>query len=119
MTIRQYSQNWETYKRVIIVSDEGSVFVDLYQQPIYDISNPVKCVIWGLFVEKPFRNKGVAKQLIQYAENIIKQSGESLAAVICDGSTPIWVWEWYKKSGYEFCQRLNDSDTLLIKKLND
>lgn len=119
MTIRQYSQNWETYKREIVVSDEGSLFVDLYQQPIYDISNPVKCVIWGLFVEKTFRNKGIAKQLLQYAENIIKQSGESLVAVICDGSTHIWVWEWYKKCGYEFCQRLNDSDTILIKKLND
>ena len=118
MVIRQYIQNWETYKRVIVVSDEGSVFVDLYQQPIYDISNPVKCVIWGLFVENTFRNKGIAKQLLQYAENIIKQSGESLVAVIYENSTPLWVLEWYMKNGYEFYQRLNDTGTLLIKTIS-
>ena len=117
--MRQYIQNWETYKRAIVVSDEGSVFVDLYKQPIYDISDPVKCIIWGLFVEEPFRNNGVAKQLMQYAENIIKQSGESLVAVIYENSTPLWVLEWYIRSGYEFRQRLSDTDTLLIKKIND
>ena len=119
MVIRQYTQNWETYKRAIIVSDEGSVFVDLYQQPIYDISDPIKCVIWGLFVEESFRNNGVATQLLQYAENIIKQSGESLVAVIYENTTRLWVLEWYIKSGYEFRQRLSDTDTLLIKKNND
>ena len=117
MVIHQYIQNWGTYRRVIVVSDEGSVFVDLYKQPIYDISELVKCVIWGLFVEYPFRNNGVAKQLMQYAENIIKQYGESLVAVIYENPTPLWVLEWYIKSGYEFRQRLNDTDTLLIKKL--
>ena len=119
MVIRQYIQNWETYKRAIVVSDEGSVFVDLYKQPIYDISDLVKCIIWGLFVEEPFRNNGVAKQLMQYAENIIKQSGESLVAVIYENTAPLWVLEWYIKSGYEFRQRLSDTDALLIKKIND
>lgn len=119
MVIRQYIQDWETYKRAIVVSDEGSVFVDLYKQPIYDSSDSVKCIIWGLFVGEPFRNNGIAKHLMQYAENIIKQAGESLVAVIYENTTPLWVLEWYIRSGYVFRQRLNDTGTLLIKKLND
>ena len=56
---------------------------------------------------------------MQYAENVIKQFGESCVAVVCNSSTPLWVLEWYKKSGYKFCQYLNDTDTLLVKNIKD
>ena len=119
MEIRHYIQNWKEHKRVIIVSDKGSVFVDLYQYPLYPHCNSVKSEIWGLFVEETFRNKGIAKQLLQYAENIVKQFGESCIAIVWDNSTPLWILEWYKKSGYKFCQYLNDTDTILIKEIKD
>lgn len=119
MEIHHYIQNWKDHKRVIIVSDKGSVFVDLYQYPLYPHCSPVKSEIWALFVEESIRNKGLAKQLMQYAENIIKQFGESCVAVVCNSSTPLWVLEWYKKIGYKFCQYLNDTDTLLVKNIKD
>ena len=119
MEIHHYIQNWKDHKRIIIVSDKGSVFVDLYQYPLYPHYSPVKSEIWALFVEESIRNKGLAKQLMQYAENVIKQFGESCVAVVCNSSTPLWVLEWYKKSGYKFCQYLNDTDTLLVKNIKD
>ena len=118
MKIHHYIQNWESHKRIIIVSDKGSVFVELSYQYLYHNHN-VKAEIWGLFVLESFRNKGVAKQLMQYAENIVKQFGESCIAIVWDNSTPLWILEWYKKSGYKFCQHLNDTDTLLIKEIED
>lgn len=117
MEIRHYIQNWKDYKRVIVFSDKGSVFVDLYQYSLYSHCNSTKSEIWGLIVEETFRNKGIAKQLLQYAENIVKQFGESCVAVVWNNSTPIWVLEWYKKSGYKFCQYLNDTEALLVKEI--
>ena len=117
--IHHYIQNWKDYKRVIVVSVEGSVFVDLYQQPLYDFDTTIKSEIWALYVGESFRNKGIAKQLLQYAENIVKQFGESCVALVWNNSTPLWVLEWYKKSGYKFCKSLNDVDTLLIKEIKD
>mgnify|MGYP006971541182 CR=1 FL=1 len=35
MEIHHYIQNWKDYKKVIVVSDEGSVFVGLYEFPVY------------------------------------------------------------------------------------
>ena len=119
MEIRHYIQNWKDHKRVIVVSDKGSVFVDLYQYPLYPRCNSVKSEIWGLFVEETFRNKGIAKQLLQYAENIVKQFGESCVALVWNNSTPLWVLEWYKKSGYKFCKPLNYVDTLLVKEIKE
>lgn len=117
MEIRHYIQNWKDYKRVIVVSDKGSVFVDLYQQPLYDFDTAIKSEIWALYVGESFRNKGIAKQLLQYAENIVKQFGESCVALVWNNSTPLWVLEWYKKSGYKVCQYLNDTEALLIKEI--
>lgn len=119
MEIRHYIQNWKDHKRVIVVSDKGSVFVDLYQYPLYPRCNSVKSEIWGLFVGESFRNKGIAKQLLQYAENIVKQFGESCVALVWNNSTPLWVLEWYKKSGYKFCKPLNYVDTLLVKEIKE
>lgn len=117
MEIHHYIQDWKSYKRIIIVSDKGSVFIDIAQQPLYTLCNTVKSEIWGLFVEETFRNKGIAKKLIQYAENIIKQYKESYIAIVWNNSTPLWVLEWYKKSGYKFCKYLNNTDILLIKEI--
>lgn len=117
MEIHQYVQDWESYKRIIIVSDKGSVFIDIFQQSLYTICNSVKSEIWGLFVETSFRKEGIAKQLMQYAEDTIRQLGESYVAIVWNSSTPLWVLEWYKKSGYKFYQYLNDTDILLIKEI--
>ena len=117
MKIHHYIQNWESHKRIIIVSDKGSVFIELSNQYLYN--HNVKAEIWGLFVLESFRNKGVAKQLIQYAEDTLKQFGEYYVAIVWNNSTPIWVLEWYKKIGYKFCKYLNNSDTLLIKEINN
>ena len=118
MEIHHYIQNWKDHKRVIIVSDKGSVFVDLYQQPLYyAFDTSIKSEIWSLFVGESFRNKGIAKQLLQYAENIVKQFGESYVALVWNNSTPLWVLEWYKKSEYKVCRPLNYVDTLLIKEI--
>ena len=119
MEIHHYIQNWKDHKRVIVASVEGSVFVDLYQQPLYDFDTTIKSEIWALYVGESFRNKGIAKQLLQYAENIVKQFGESYVALVWNNSTPLWILEWYKKSGYKFCKPLNDVDTLLIKEIKD
>ena len=119
MEIRHYIQKWKSYERIIIVSDKGSVFIDLSHKSLYTLYNPIKSEIWGLFVEESSRNKGIAKQLMQYAEDTIKQFGDSYIAVVWNSSTPLWVLEWYKKRGYKFCQYLNDTDTLLIKEINN
>lgn len=119
MEIHHYIQDWKSYKRIIIVSDKGSVFIDISQKSLYTLCNSVKSEIWGLFVEETFRNKGIAKKLIQYAENIIRQFKESYIAIVWNNSTPLWVLEWYKKCGYKFCKYLNNTDTLLIKEIKN
>ena len=45
MEIHHYIQNWKDYKKVIVVSDEGSVFVGLYEFPVYPNCNSVKSEI--------------------------------------------------------------------------
>ena len=35
MEIHHYIQNWKDYKKVIVVSNKGSVFIDLYEYPLY------------------------------------------------------------------------------------
>lgn len=120
MKIHHYIQNWKDYKRVIVVSDKGSVFVYFYKQPLYyAFDTPVRSEIWSLFVGESYRNKGIAKQLLQYAENIVKQFGESCVALVWNNSTPLWVLEWYKKSGYKLCKSLNYVDILLVKEIKD
>ena len=116
MEIHHYIQNWKSHKRIIIVSNKGSVFVELSNQYLYHNHN-LKAEIWGLFVLESFRNKGVAKQLMQYAETLSKQFGESCVAVVWDSSTPSWILKWYKKSGYKFSKHLNNAETLLIKNI--
>ena len=78
MKIRQYIQDWETYKRIIIVSDKGSVFIELSQNSLYDLCNHVKSEIWRgdeIDTETYFFGVSLVWGKMEYVFHKIKKDG--------------------------------------------
>lgn len=117
MTIfKHYTQEWNGYKRIIIVADEGSCFIDICKDPILaEYEGEVR--IWGLNICPQYRNKGYGKQLLAYAENLLKQLGETIVSIEWTQYAPKWVLSWYKNSGYKVNINLNNADIILTKRL--
>lgn len=98
MKIKQYTQDWLDRKRIILVSDKGSVFVDVDYSPD-DFG--ARAFIWGLFVKTEYRRKGVGGQLLARAEEAARWLEQTIVALEWERPTPLWVYDWYVRSGYE------------------
>lgn len=96
------TQHWLFGERILIVDEQhrGSV--------ILEIPNDKKNIchldgwIYSLWVDKPFRCKGIAKSLLATAELVAKEKGCEDVGLEWDGrEAEPWTYDWYLRAGYQ------------------
>ncbi len=98
-------QIWSTYiKYFIFDTNGGSIQLNLYSEK-QDFGSTA--CIYALWVDENQRRKGIAKRLLDKAENIARQ--ERHKDIVLDyehKDTPVEIFDWYKRCGYkvEFAQ---------------
>lgn len=95
--IQSFVQQWQDSQRIIVVANEGSVFVDICSSPN---GKDKYAQIWGLNVSEKHRGKGVGGVLLSFAEREAKRRGASKIELTWKRPTPIWVYNWYLGKGY-------------------
>lgn len=109
-------QKWKDEVRILITDEHcyGSVQISI---PHYNckITGKTDALIYSLYVDPTYRRKGVAKQLLQLAEQQAKLSGVKIIGIEFDKKeSENFVLNWYLENGYTpFSKR----SKLLIKKL--
>lgn len=104
-------QNWESFTRYLIFSPEGSVIFEKHKNPLpwggY-------AYIFGLWVVDEYRKQGIARQLLDKAEEIAQSIGCKDVCLEWVNTTPNWTLQWYYRQGYRDLELGSDS-ILLIK----
>lgn len=96
LQIQEIYQNWGDKTRILIVSNKGSIFIDITYSP-NNIDKRIE--LWGFYVNTDNRNLGVGKALLHYAENIARKYGNKIEIQWFNAS-PKWIYEWYLREGY-------------------
>lgn len=109
-------QTWKDEIRILITDEKnlGSVQISI---PIYvsDIFGKADALIYALYVDTTYRRKGVAKHLLQLAEQQAKLNGVQTIGIEFDKEeSESFVLDWYFRSGYK---PVSKRSKLLIKKL--
>jgi ribosomal protein S18 acetylase RimI-like enzyme len=114
-------QPWHDFTRVIIMQVHeskpvavASVQIDLYEKE--------QCwggtaYIYGLWVDKDIRRRGIAKTLLMLVEKYAKQNGHK--SVILEwnlNDTPVEVLHWYIRCGYEGIEFKDNSKRIKLEK---
>lgn len=111
--MRVQTQTWHTLTRHILISDHGTVQLELYNEPKGSLK--VEAYIWALWIDAPHRRKKAGTYLLDYAERMAKNAGYPCVFLEwCPLDTPEYVLEWYKRNGYEEVA-YNDDNKLLRK----
>ncbi len=110
------TQEWSFGKRVLIVDEQhrGSVIFELPE----DKSTIGGCDGWiySLWVDEPFRGKGIAKSLLSTAEMVAKEMGcRNVGLSWIRGEAKQWAFDWYKRCGYKVQSSIG-CETYLLKK---
>ena len=111
-------QIWKDEVRILITDEEnlGSVQISI---PLYasDIFGKADALIYALFVDNNYRKCGVAKHLLQLAEQQAKLNGVKIIGLEFNKEeSEKFVLNWYLNNGYKpFSKKSN----LLIKTLGD
>lgn len=109
-------QKWKDEKRILITDEQnhGSIQISI---PYYNsnILGKADALIYALFVDKEYRRKNVAKQLLKLAEKQAKLNGINIIGIEFDKEeSESFVLDWYLREGYKpFSKR----SKLLIKTL--
>ena len=109
-------QTWKDDIRILITDEEnhGSVQISI---PLYvsDIYGKADALIYALWVDVAYRRCGVAKHLLQLAEQQAKWNGvKTIGLEFNKEESESFVLKWYLKNGYKpFGKKSN----LLIKEL--
>lgn len=109
-------QTWKDEIRILITDEKnhGSVqiFIPLY---VSDIFGKADALIYALFVDDTHRRRGVAKHLLQLAEQQAKLNGiKTIGLHFIKEESESFVLDWYLNSGYK---PFSKESTLLIKEL--
>ena len=111
-------QIWKDEIRILITDEQnhGSVQISI---PRYEcnISGKADTLIYALYVDIAYRKQGVAKYLLQLAEQQARLEGIQVIGLEFDKEeSENFVLKWYLKNGYKpFSKR----SKLLIKELKD
>ena len=111
-------QTWKDEIRILITDEEnlGSVQISI---PLYvsDIFGKADALIYSLFVDDTHRRCGVAKRLLQLAEQQAKLNGvKTIGLEFNKEESESFILKWYLKNGYKpFSKKSN----LLTKELKD
>lgn len=114
-------QNWLGFDRALITTEGASVLLDMYPNNRYkQIHNGNSdCYLWALWVEKEYRGKGIAGQLIAEAERYARLHGCKTLALEHDSrEAPNWVRKWYRRLGFQDGVR-TDYSVLMTKRIKD
>ena len=111
-------QTWKDETRILITDEKnlGSVQISI---PIYvsDIFCKADALIYALFVDETHRRHGVAKRLLQLAEQQAKLNGiKTIGLEFNKDESESFVLKWYLKNGYK---PLGKESNLLIKELEN
>ena len=111
-------QIWKDEVRILITDEEnlGSVQISI---PLYasDIFGQADALIYALFVDNNYRKCGVAKHLLQLAEQQAKLNGVKIIGLEFNKEeSEKFVLNWYFSNGYKPCSK---GSNLLIKTLED
>lgn len=111
-------QTWNDEIRILITDEEhlGSVQISI---PLYvsDIFGKADALIYALFVDETHRRCGVAKRLLQLAEQQAKLNGiKTIGLEFNKDESERFVLEWYLNNGYK---PFSKDSKLLIKELED
>ena len=111
-------QTWKDEIRILITDEENlssvQIFIPLY---VSDIFGKADALIYALFVDNNYRRKGVAKSLLQLAEQQAKLNGvKTIGLHFVEEESDRFVLDWYLRSGYKLFDKKSN---LLIKKLEE
>lgn len=111
-------QAWKDEIRILITDEEnhGSVQISI---PLYvsGIFGKADALIYALFVDDTHRRCGVAKHLLQLAEQQAKLNGvKTIGLEYNKDESDRFVLDWYLRSSYK---PFNKKSNLLIKKLEE
>lgn len=111
-------QIWKDEVRILITDEEnlGSVQISI---PLYisDIFGKADALIYALFVDNNHRKCGVAKHLLQLAEQQAKLNGVKIIGLEFNKEeSEKFVLNWYLSNGYK---PFSTESNLLIKTLED
>lgn len=109
-------QTWKDEIRIIITDEENQSSVQI-SIPLYvsDIFGKADALIYALFVDDTHRRCGVAKRLLQLAEQQAKSNGvKTIGLEFNKDESESFVLDWYLRSGYK---PFDKKSNLLIKKI--
>ena len=111
-------QIWKDEVRILITDEEnlGSVQISI---PLYasNIFGKADALIYALFVDNNHRRNGVAKSLLQLAEQQAKLNGVKIIGLEFNkDESEKFVLNWYLNNGYK---PFSKESNLLIKTLED
>lgn len=111
-------QTWKDEIRILITDEEhlGSVQISI---PLYvsDIFGKADALIYALWVDILYRRRGVAKHLLQLAEQQAKLYGvKTIGLEFNKYESKSFVLDWYFNNGYK---PFSKESNLLIKELED
>lgn len=109
-------QKWKDEIRILITDEQnyGSVQISI---PLYvsDIYDKADALIYALYVDETHRRHGVAKRLLQLAEQQAKLNKiKTIGLYFVKEESDRFVLKWYLKNGYK---PFDKESNLLIKKL--
>lgn len=97
--IQIQKQTWAQRNLYLILADGGSVQLDIYRRPQGE--HGIVAFIHNLWVQPFCRRKGTARQLLDKAENIVRNLGlDALYLEWEEADTPRWMLEHYIRRGY-------------------
>lgn len=111
-------QIWKDEIRILITNElyQGSVQISI---PFYDsdILGKADALIYALYVDKHNRRRGVAKSLLQLAEQQAKLNGvKTIGLEFNKYESDRFVLNWYLSNGYK---PFDKESNLLTKKLEE
>lgn len=118
MWLDNIKEELEDEIRILITDEENlssvQIFIPLY---VSDIFGKADALIYALFVDNNYRRKGVAKSLLQLAEQQAKLNGvKTIGLHFVEEESDRFVLDWYLRSGYKLFDKKSN---LLIKKLEE
>ena len=109
-------QDWREFTRFLIIGKHCSVQLELYKEPRGE--NRVQAYIYGLYTDASHRREGYAKRMLEKAESIARQEGFHSVFLEWDiKDTPIDIFLWYERCGYDEIAMNPGKNSLLRKQL--
>lgn len=98
--IQIQKQTWSKRTLYLLITDGGSVQLDIYTQPQGEYG--IKAFIHNLWVQPYCRKQGKAKELLDKAERIVHNLDINAVYLEWEAAdTPTWMLDHYSRRGYE------------------